>query len=179
MIFTTYENIIISLRKAIIEQSDLISDRVLNALSVRGTDLSDIINGVVEDNLNIDNSFILFELLYDDGNDYVVVKNDDNSMASINYFNLNLHIYGNDSYMTAQKLMSRFRTIDCAEKLYNSGIHFLGITNPTTINEFINDTMWIRQDLTIKIEVAFKIDNQTQLEYAEIPSAIIAQGIIK
>ena len=170
----TYENIIKFLRNEIIKQSQLPSDRVLNALSIRGTNLTKVLNEIIEESYEVDDSFILFELVYVDNGNNVVIPNDE-YMTSISNFNFNLHIYGNNSYMVAQKIWTGLRNENAALNLVEQGIHVNGVTFPQTINEFINNTLWIRHDLTIKFEVKFDIPNVTKTEYAKIPNKIISE----
>ena len=86
----TYEEIIKLLRNIVILNGRVNENRVLNALSVRGTDLSDVINSTEMYSIGLSSVFILFELLKDKNSDNYVTPKDDNNMIAIASYTFHL-----------------------------------------------------------------------------------------
>lgn len=161
----TYEDLIKILRTTIITQAELASDKVLNALSIRGTDLSHIISSTQVYSFAAKDTVILFELLKDQDGDNFVTPKDDNHMLVISSYDFHLKVYGNGSDACTQKLRAIFKQPSIALDLREQGIFVKTITSGESINEFINNTMLLRNDLYIKVEVTYLIENTKQQEY--------------
>lgn len=161
----TYEDIIKKLRNVVMTNTKLPGTKVLNALSVRGTDLSDVISSTKTYSFSLDDVFILFELLKDqDGDNYVTPKDDDNMIAIASY-TYHLMIYGNGSDLCSQVLRTTFKQPKVAMDLREEGIYVRTVNSGETINEFINNTLLLRNDLEVKIEVAYVLENATKTQY--------------
>ena len=167
--YTTYTDLIIKTREAIITQSELSDQFVINAVSVRGPALNKLISNNESTSLNLNDGFIIFELLRDtESNDNTVLEDDDlDSSDVINRFRLLLKIYGNNSDSIAQKLLARFKMKSVLMNLYDQGIWVRNISFPETINEFINNTVWPRCDMEMNIVIRCKIDSITSTPYTE------------
>jgi len=172
----TYTDIIKKLGAFLDKYSGLNSLRILNADSVRGTDLSQLISESETYSPKLSNSFLLFELLENPNKDHFITKGEnENRMMAIQSYNFHLMIYGNNSPIDAQRILTIFKNEDLVLNLRDSGIYVDGISPVESINEFINNTLLLRRDLDIMIQVRYQFDNiGDPVEYFEIPSEIIS-----
>lgn len=169
----TYENIIIFLRKEIAYQSGVSLDRIFNAVSVRGPDLSKIISETEAASFDLSNAFIVFEMMEDENEGNVVTHEVDGTISSIASFKFNLKIYGNACHTVSQNILMRFKTEEVALGLRDKGIYIRGITFPTNINEFINNTVWPRCDMTLNLQVRFNVSRISVDGWAEEIGSIV------
>lgn len=163
------------LRNVIIQQSELQADRVLNALSIRGTDLEKQIQTDEYISIDLNNSMILFEVYSRNSENNMTMEEDDenNSLTSYCSFMIKLIIYGNTSKMLAQKLKARFESQYIRNKLYDSGIHVDNVSEIETISEFINSTIWLRNDLSILFSCKLSVSQLQDDEELKIKNDII------
>lgn len=180
-----FNDIIKILRNTIIIQSQLPAERVLNSLSLEGTELDKLLEESRYNSIEQEDTTILFELnstpqsnsnVSMEEGDISTIKEltcgetilCDNSLLcgeehidrAITYYrmyNLHLVLYGQDSSFTAVKLSSRMRSQEVKSNLYAKGIYIESVSNPESINEFKNDIMWLRNDVTINLGVKFLI----------------------
>ena len=93
--YTTYTDLIINIRQELINQAELDSDMVINAVSVRGPLLKKLISDYESTSINLHDGFIIFELLENkDSENNIILHNDDNSSDNVNEYKLLLKIYG-------------------------------------------------------------------------------------
>ena len=168
--YTTFDDIIRNIRKTIIDYVSIDNikmdnNRVLNATTVRGPDLLKIINDSELNSFNLKDSFIVFELKESDDKDYYIMNENDNEHSIISRYHMDIKLYGNACHRVSQKLMSVFRLDYVLQDLYEKGIHFTGITYPASNNEFINNTLWKRCDMTIHLEARMKVDKAKPDEF--------------
>lgn len=172
--YITYTDLIINIRKELINQSELDGNFVINAVSVRGPALKKLISEDQSTSLNLHDGFIIFELLEDKNSETnIILHNDDNSSDNITQYKLLLKIYGNTCHEISQKLTARFKMQDIIMELYSKGIWVKNISFPETINEFINDTVWPRCDIEMTIIVRYNITSIKETPTAEEISEII------
>lgn len=191
------------LRQVLITQSELSPERVLDALSVYGTELDKLLDESIYNSIDRTNATMLFELntrtassdMTMEENEVKVealtcsnyvfcddlkVSNDlkvlDSDITSYKAFRLNVIIYGDASTNIAQKLVARLNSEACRVQLYEQGIYLEKLSDPNTINEFKNDTMWLRTD--INIDIAIK-QNITQITLDNDYNIIDDVNIIK
>ena len=153
----TYNELIKTLRTNVIKQGELSAQYVRNADSVRGADLTVILSEINVMSAKLSDVFVIFELLEDDNDDNYIIPEENDTISSISSFKFVLHIYGLQSHMCAQMLMTRFKTSEVASALRDNGIYLAGIGFPTNTKEFINNTLWPRCDLEMDIKVRFNI----------------------
>ena len=156
---TNYENIIINVRSKIIDIVRICPDRVFNSLSVHGADLFKVINESTFTSFSLNDCFMVFRL-EEDSEKYYILNEEDDSKSSIFSFNFKLHIYGNPSHEASQKLLMGFKKENILQDLYDKGIHILGLTPPKFTYEPINNVIWPRCDVDIKLEVRFNCGDQ-------------------
>ena len=183
-ITTDINNVINDFRQILITQSNLDEDRVLNALSLNGTELDVLLEDSVYTSITQDNTTLLFTLnaLPSESNvsmeegtifngtdltcspasicsqDTLVGDVDiDTSITSYNMYQFKLMIYGNNSYEVATSLVARLRSTAVRTQLYSCGIYLSEIFTPETINEFKNNCMWLRNDVLINIGIKYSV----------------------
>ena len=165
---TDFDNVIRTLRKTIIDYVGIDSNRVLNALSVRGADLLKIINKTELNSYNLSDSFIVFELLEDSDKEYFVMEENDNNMCYISNMHMDLKLYGKACHTISRKLITAFKNEKILMDLYVSGVYYKGITGPSSVNEFINNTLWPRCDMTIKVQTKTIVEKPISDEFFDI-----------
>ena len=180
----SYEDIIKILGGFLDTYSGLAPTRILNADSIRGTDLSEVISDHETYSPSVSSSFLLFELIEDQNKDHFVTSgSEDNSMMTIQSYNFHIMLYGNEAPTDAQKLSALFKQSDSALGLREAGVYIHGVGPIEAINEFINNTLLLRRDLMIGIQTRFEFtkigktseyfdENQTITTIAESVSNI-------
>lgn len=171
------------LKQTIATQSELSDDRVLNALSIYGTELDKVLAGTddVYESIDQSNTTLLFELKSRPATSDVSMteteENDDDSITYYKAFRLHLIIYGDLSSDVAIKLVARFRTEDVRLSLYEQGVYLEKIDDPFILNEYKNETMWLRNDIDIDISVKFNIlPVTTSNDFADITELNVIQN---
>lgn len=154
------KDIIIALRNEIITQAEIPSNYVLNALSFYGTEMHRSQNGIVFDSFSQEDTFIIFELNKRDTSDTVNYSSGDDIINYASYV-MRLNIYGEDCDLLSRKLRSRLLSEEVRNNLYEKGVYIQNIPYPESINEYINEVMWEREDLEIEIAVRFNINKIT------------------
>lgn len=197
--FNNIEELNKVLRQMLITQSELSPERVLNALSVYGTELDKLLEDNIYESIDRFNATLLFELSSRDATSDMSMEEDttvvdaltcsrynlcnglevsddlkvtDSSLTSYKAFKLNVIIYGIDSTTIAQKLFARFNSEFCRTLLYQQGIYLESVSQPAILNEFKNNTMWLRNDMTINIAVKQNISQITSDDDYEQLSAV-------
>lgn len=161
-------DIIKSMRFELIAQSGLDSKLVLNSLSVRGTDLKKYVSDDIFTSYSLSDNVILFEITPTQTSNDCSFKDDDACSIYVSY-NFGLSIYGNSSDTLANIIKLRFESESVRLNLYRQGIYVDDISSVTALNEFINDTMWLRSDLTITISCKLSSTDEDS-NYLEINS---------
>ena len=153
------------IRKYLITQSELNSKNVLNALDTYGQNLNKNINSSIFDSYSTSDTVILFELFTRDSSSDISYTNGvDGQISYYKGYELKLYIYGEKSSDVSNKIVARFRTQYIREHLLDDGVYLEKIEEPTKLNEFINNVMWIRNDVSILINCKFEIP-QINLDY--------------
>lgn len=139
------------LRQMTAKQAKLPLNKVLNSLTVRGQDLTKrpCDNKILS--IDLSDTMIVFELSADSQNsnnvDYTDEDNDD--VVTYAAYSFKLIIYGNSSMQLAQELKARFTTEKVLYDLYRQGVYLEEVSKVTSINEIINDTVWLRSDIEL------------------------------
>lgn len=143
----------------------------------------------IYDGITHDNTTLLFELEARDSNNNVSMEEDikDESKAvicsnstdcdnitvsddtgtvntNITYykaFRLKVIIYGDDSKNLAFKLAARFRSQAVRNALYSKGIYVEEVTEQKSVNEYKNESMWLRNDFDINIGIKQEVEQIT------------------
>lgn len=146
------------LRNMLITQSEVDPNKILNALSMYGAELDKFLEDSIYISVDQLDSVILFELINRDSDSNVSFNEyGDDKVTYYKCYTLRLIIYGNSSSDVANKIVARFRTEKVKEDLYENGIYLEEVTDPISLNEFKNNTMWLRNDVNLDIGVKLKI----------------------
>ena len=165
-------------RLEIINYLNITGNRVLNGVSVRGPNLQKIISECTLGSFNLEDSFIVFDLEKANGEDYFVMEEDDNTVSVISEFQMNFRVYGMLCHMIGLRLQAMFKDVYVLGRLYEKGIRGQDVTDLTTINEFINNTMWPRADLSFKMQIRFTIYKKDAGYFEDNPEEVFKNIII-
>ena len=94
-----------------------------------------------------------------------LIATDDDGGESIVPYNFNLKIYGDLSHDVAQKISIRLKSSEVAFNLRENGLYVKSISSPTPTHEFINNTLWMRVDITINLNIRYYISNLEDVGY--------------
>lgn len=145
-------------RKYLISQSQLESKFVRNSLSLHGEELEKLIFEQVFTSIDVSDCMILFELKSRDNSLDFSETEKDGSLSYYKSYTIYTIIYGDNSTNIANKLVTRFRTEKIRQSLQNDGVYLEKVSEPSKLNEYKNETMWIRNDIEIDIRCHIKID---------------------
>lgn len=175
---TDYETIVVTIRSTLLEACKLRSERCLNALSARGTDLSELISSSQSYSKGMGEPFMLFELLRDMNGDNYVTPGREGKMLTITAYTFHMMCYGNASDRLANEARATFKNPGIAQELRNRGIFVTGVTGGEAIHEFVNNTMLLRVDLDMTFEALSETEDPLPQEYFdESPSAESLTGL--
>lgn len=153
------------LRNMIIAQSGLDGSRVLNSISIRGQDLEKMIDDKVYSSYDLNDSVILFEVrARNEENESLSMTDEDDSLIVYAPYEIHFVIYGNMSGMLAQVLKARIETEKNRDDMRNEGIQIEKVSNIETLNEFKNETVWIRNDFSIEFACMYKVEQDSKYE---------------
>lgn len=163
------EDIVLLLRPVIATQAEIDLNDVINADSIRGPELTKIVNGQKVPYEPYDN-VIIFELNEDTSFDVVETYKDD-KIHSIDAYIFNIVIYGDKARTLSKRLRARLLSEKVRGDLSAKGISITSISNIEPSTEMINTVRYIRRDMTIKFitELKFKqIENYEDIEEIKI-----------
>lgn len=158
------DNINKIIRTCIIQNSNVSAEFVRNALSGSGPRLDKHKSGDIFETIEHDDILIIFELQARNNNNDMSETDENDIIRHYQSFTINIIIYGDSSHSSATILVSRMRTEFVRNTLYEQGVHIENVSNTTSVNEFKNDTMWMRTDFSIDITCRFEIEQATVYE---------------
>ena len=154
----TFEDIIKVIGNEILEQTNIRRDMFKNVTGVRGSSLAKKLSDTELGSINLNDTFIVFELNEDeDTSNNVTINESDDTVNLFTAYNFFLKIYGNKCHTVAQQILTRLRSRLVSFRLRGRGVLLTEVTFPVNQNEFINNTLWPRCDLTIKLRVRHNI----------------------
>lgn len=151
------------IRKYLISQSELDSKKVINSLSVRGPDLEVLIGKNTYFSPDLNTSILLFENENNDTNNNVAVPEEDGTFSIYQSFRCKVILYGNYSKTLGLILKSRMESEVIRQNLFDEGINIEKVTSPVSLNEFKNETVWIRTDLSIEYSCRMSVQPINEL----------------
>lgn len=160
---TNIDKLTTILRAELIKQSGLRPDYVRDVSSTYGAYLDQNDEEDIFRSIQPSDTLILFELQKDESESEMSETNENETIRFIKAFNLHLIIYGENSTNIATMLVARLRTEASRNSFLNKDIYIQSIENPSIITEFINNVVWIRNDIDIKICCEFTFD-QSEIE---------------
>ena len=152
-----YDAIVKIFYQKIKEVSELPEGFVLNKSTANGADLIKVINDVSKAYAYTD-SFLLFDVSTDTDSNGIITTEKNNTVSTIADFKTTLNIYGNSSFVLAQKILARFQTEETKSEFREKGIWVKNLIFPETVKEFVNNTLWVRQDIRINFTVRFNFN---------------------
>lgn len=160
------------LREMIINLSELDPKKVLNSNSVRGVSLEKLIDTNIYTSYNLNDNIILFDVTPTTSENNLTQEYED-SLLIYHAYKLHLVIYGNSSDSLALFLKARIEEEENRIKMHEKGILIEEVNDITSLNEFINDTLWIRNDLDILFSCSLIVHKDDGLKKFEKTNKII------
>ena len=145
-------------------------EKIVSVLAVRGADLSKPISATELNSINLSDTFVVYEIREDDSQDYFVFDEDDFTDTIITNVIIDFKIYGKRCADTIRNIIVNFKNEGVLQRLYSKGIYYKGITKPTSHNEFFNNTMWPRRDISFKAQIRTLVDKPIPTEYFPTPT---------
>ena len=146
------------IRNILIEQSQLEPEFVRNSLSIYSTPLMTD-NQSILDTLQQNQLMILFELRA--RNDVLNISEQDEETGIITMYQgyqAHVIIYGDDCRTLANKLIARLRTGRLNDIFRDNMLEFYSASNPESVQEYINEVMWLRTDFDIDLSCIMEIE---------------------
>ena len=138
------------IRAQLIAQSELNPKFVRNSLSLHGEALEKFLNGQIYSSIDNKDVLMLFELRSRD-NESDMSEDEDGNISYYKSFEIYVMVYGDNGTNVVNNVVARFRTQNVRLGLRDCGVYLETVSNPVRINEYKNETMWIRNDFTIAI----------------------------
>lgn len=151
-------NIETIIRNILIEQSQLDPKFVRNSLSLYSTPL-DINTQNVLETIEQDDTMLLFELRA--RTDVLNISEQDLETGAITYYQgyqVHVIIYGDECRTLANKIIARLRSSRLNDLFRENLLEFYGASNPESIQEYINNVLWLRTDFDIDLSCIMEID---------------------
>lgn len=158
------ESIEAIIRAELIKQSQLPANFVRNANSLYGPELNKQIDENILDAITHNDCLLLFELFTNETSNNVSFEKDDDNITYCRSFRIQITMYGESSTNIASKLIARLRMEESTMTLQAVGIHVESVQNSNTFNEFMNGTVWLRNDFDIYISCELEIEKVSELD---------------
>lgn len=152
------------LRNMLIEQSQLTPSMVLSSLSLHGTDLDKHLQQICSlttlcgehnnsnyNSIERQDALMLFELESNTMLNDISITTEDDKLIYYRALVLKVILYGDGSNDIASNTIARLRSEAVREKLYGNGVYLESVSRPNVLNDFKNDTMWLRVDFDINL----------------------------
>lgn len=150
----TFDELTKTLYSKLILFSELDRTQIRNADGLQGANIEKLINSTKIESLQINDSFIIFEIIENQDRLNICEENDD-TISSIIGYDFIIRCYGWPSPILSQQILARFKTDDNLLDLRSKGIYINSISTIDPIKEFINNIWWPRRDFTIKMLVRY------------------------
>lgn len=149
------------IRTELIYQSGLDGSRVRNAVSLFGSMLDKSLDNIVWDSIEQNDLILLFEITTRDSAGFDISETDmDGEFTYFKAYQVSLYSYGHNSGNLMNKIVGRLRTGQSRDRLINSGIYLESVSGPVEVHEYINNSLWQRNDATMNIAIQFKVSNE-------------------
>lgn len=168
---STYEAVLIKLRKDLIKHTGLDPKLVLNADTLFGADIRKFISDTISEAPSNSQSFIVFEFIETRDTAYGV-GTDDLLAQVIAPYTFRIKIYGGQAHLLAQKLQAMYHLAPIVEDMENNGIKIVAIESPISTNDFINGSRWLRCDIEVRMLCNFQFDFSEAASAAPIAESV-------
>lgn len=145
---------------ALTKQSGLENERIINAHSIRGPELSKAISDTVQLSYELEDVAIIFEVQAT--SDLSITEEDEDGLLSFNSAKIDITIYGNESFQMATMLKARLESEKSKYDLLEEGLHLNTVGSLSEISEILNNTVWPRVSFDINVDFCLlvsKIDD--------------------
>lgn len=162
-----YQDIIKVIRTYIHDIIGINLKDIRNATDTYGQTLIKLLEGKKYNSYKLSDSVVLLNLeTRNNSSDFNATEND----SSVYYksYEVKVIIYGNSSMSIGNAIYSKFNTDYVLSKLITDGIYVEFITSPVLFNEFLNDVIRPRTDLSLMVSVKHKFDNLLNYEFDNI-----------
>ena len=155
------------------KESELTKDRIINALSVRGPALSKLVTDKVKLSYDLNDVVIIFEIVNRSNDDVNFSEEiDENEIRNNLALEVNIVCYGNASNNVVNKLRARLLSERVRLEFLENDVYIAQVSNATSLNEFVNETVWPRCDFSFNIDVEMlvkkTIEDKTIEDISEI-----------
>lgn len=155
---TTTSQLDALIRRLLIDQSELNSNFVRNALSAYGTDLDKRTIDAVFETISPDDAMMLFENHLTSDDKDVSMTEENGNMTYYLSFKTNVMIYGLSGADIAIKTCARLRSEAIRLQLQSVGIFLQKVDNPVELHEFKNNVLWQRHDFELTYGCKFTVE---------------------
>lgn len=150
-------------RQVLLEQSELQQEFVKNSLSVFGSNVDKRVQDEIFESLDKDDLLLLFELRSQENDNVNISQTIDNdTIVQYKAYKFHVIIYGDKAEDKANQIISRLRTEKVRNELQTSNIYLESVSNSSTLNDFINEVMWLRSDFDIYVDCKFNVSQINQ-----------------
>lgn len=147
------------MRTLILQCCSVDSNNVRNALSKHGERFDKRKEEQIYESYSTSDIIIFFErVLRDTSSD---VNFEDSSLVSYRSYSYKINIYGDECDEVANEIISKIQSQASRFYLNSHNIYLEGISGSISINEFVNDTMWLRCTFDIDITTERSVDHSS------------------
>lgn len=149
---TNIEDVEKTIARILTEQSDLEKNRILNAHTSLGVDLSKVIQDTVELSYDVKDSVIIFEVDINTDDVISITENENGKgIRSSVSAEVTLESYGELSDLLMIQLKAKLESEEIRNDLLNNGIYLVDVSKVESVHEFMNEIYWPRADMTFQI----------------------------
>lgn len=155
----------------LVKQSELQRGSIVNGCSIRGVDLSKFVTEKVKLSYDLSDSVIIFETKASSNDDVDFTEAENDVVRESLYLEVSVIIYGNQSLTLAKKLKARFESEKVRNDLLAKEVYLSSVNEITSMNEFINETIWPRADFSMNIACEIQvsqIDEMSEIDKADV-----------
>lgn len=157
MYLNNKDDIVKIIRKYIHDVIGINLKDIVNGTDVYGPDLLKLLEGKKYNSYKLNDSVIVLDLETRENTSDMSITKDD-SIIYYKSYELKLIIYGRNSVNLGNQIFAEFNSDYVLTDLITNGIYIQDISNPHSINEFVNGVMWPRCDLNINVMITHKYD---------------------
>lgn len=155
----------------LVKQSELQRGSIVNGCSIRGVDLSKFVTEKVKLSYDLSDSVIIFEVKTNNNDDIDFTEVEKDVVRESLSLEVSVIIYGNQSLALAKVLKARFESEKVRNDLLDKEVYLSSVNEITSMNEFINETIWPRADFNMDIACEIQvsqIDEMSEIDKTDM-----------
>lgn len=155
----------------LVKQSGLQRGNIVNGCSIRGVDLSKFVTEKVKLSYDLSDSVIIFETKTSNNDDIDFTETENDVVRESLFLEVSVIIYGNQSLALAKTLKARFESEKVRNDLLDKEVYLSSVNEITSMNEFINETIWPRADFSMSIACEIQvsqIDEMSEIDKTDM-----------